>query len=86
MKNQINKSKFFSILYTTADGRTETYLVRGGVKKWKTNTGTKEVNGNGHETPEGLIKLYCANRKDYRSFKIDRIQRVKQGNVILNTL
>lgn len=86
MLNQINKNKFFSIEYTTKDGRTETYLCRGGVRKWKTSTGVKEVQGTGHVAPDNLIRLYCANRKDYRSFILDRIKRVKQGNIIINNL
>lgn len=83
---KINLNKFFSIIYTTQDGRTETYLCRAGVRKWKTKNGTCEVKGTGHETPEGMIRLYAANRMNYRTFDLSRIKRVKQGNNVFNSL
>lgn len=83
----INKSKFFSIVYTTKDGRTETYICRAGVTKWKNqNCEQCEVKGTGRELKEGLINLYCTNRRNYRSFKLDMISKVKQGSFVSTSL
>lgn len=83
---KINPNKFFSITYTTKDQRTETYIVRSGVRRWKTDKGVQEVKGTGHETPEGMVRLYAANRKGYRTFILENILKVKQGSLVLSSL
>lgn len=78
-----NSRLFFTIDYTKKDGSTNAYVVRRGVRRWKTADGKQaEVNGTGHATPEGLVRLYSANRKGYRMFDLKSIAQVKQSGVI----
>lgn len=88
MKTKINTARFFSMKYRTLDGRIQKYICRSGVTVWETMSGDLEmVKGIGYPVNKKThIRLYCANRKGYRTFIKSRIIEVKQSNHIQTTI
>lgn len=83
LTDSIKPHLFFLITYLKkSTGEIEKYIIRTGVRRWKNFDGSySEVKGIGHPSSPHLLKAYCSNRKCYRTFIVDNILHVKQGDI-----
>lgn len=78
----MNKNKFFTLDYIDSKGENKKYICRFGVLVWNEKDGTQKfVQGTGQPTPETHIRLYAANRKGYRMFKLSNILSIIQNGI-----
>ena len=72
------KGKFFSIVYTRKDGKTNRYVCRTGVKK--------HLSGGQNYPPENSVTVYAppsfnGQRAGYKTFLLENIREIKFKNM-----
>jgi len=65
-------NKFFTVKYVKKDGTRRVACARLGV--------TKGVKGTGSKRPDNIVTYYDVNKKGFRSFDWNRVERITQGN------
>jgi len=73
------KGKFFTVEFTKNDGTIRKMNARLGVNKYVTGKGKKFNDDN-----YNLVTVYDLKKKEYRSFKLDRVKTIKFKGETIN--
>jgi hypothetical protein len=73
------KGKFFTVEFTKNDGTIRKMNARLGVNKYVTGKGKKFNDDN-----YNLVTVYDLKKKEYRSFKLDRLKTIKFKGETIN--
>ena len=68
-------NRFFAVQFTKTDGTTRDMVCRLGV--------SKGVKGTGKTMPDHLVTVWDANKRAFRSFSLDRVHEIRQGNLTI---